>query len=99
MEAITICFLAVRGDVSQLRRCTSEGNKHSFGSPRQMLREFTVEQLIHLVDKLKLQMDAIFSGDLATSRNNKGYQKSFSDFVKSLMSAASKNAIIWTSRC
>ncbi len=35
-------------------------------------------------------MDAIFSSDLATSRNNKGYQQSFSDFVKSLMSAASK---------
>ena len=55
-----------------------------------MLREFTVEQLIRLVDKLKLQMDAIFSSDLATSWNNKGYQQSFSDFVKSLMSAASK---------
>ena len=55
-----------------------------------MLREFTVKQLIHLVNKLKLQMDAIFSSDLGTSRNNKGYQQSFSDFVKSLMSAASK---------
>ncbi len=55
-----------------------------------MLREFTVKQLICLVDKLKLQMDANFSRDLATSQNNKGYQQSFSDFFKSLMSAASK---------
>ncbi len=32
MEAITICFFAVCGDVSQLHQCTLEGNEHSFGS-------------------------------------------------------------------
>jgi hypothetical protein len=60
LEVIAVMFLAARSDVSQLRRCTSEANEHTYGHLRQILREFSVEQLIRLVDKVMLKTNAIF---------------------------------------
>jgi hypothetical protein len=51
LEGIAILFLCPRADVVQLRRVTSEANEHTYGSLRQLLREFTVEQLIYLVQQ------------------------------------------------
>ena len=92
LEVIAVMFLAARSDVSQLRRCTSEANEHTYGHLRQILREFSVEQLIRLVDKVMLKTNAIFSSDLATSRDNsgKGYTATFGDFLRSLRSATAK---------
>jgi hypothetical protein len=52
MEGISVLFLSIRSDVNQIRRCTSEPNEHTYGMLRQICREFTVEQLIHLVNKV-----------------------------------------------
>lgn len=92
LETVSVLFLVCRDDVSQLRRCTSEANEHFYGMLRQLLREFGLEQLIRLVDKIELKSKAIFESNLATSRDNsgKGYTATFGDFVQSLKSANTK---------
>ena len=52
LEAIAVLFLCPRDDIIQLVRATSEANEHTYGMLRQILREFTVEQLIYLVNKV-----------------------------------------------
>eukprot|EP00956_Cyclotella_meneghiniana_P024679 scaffold49857_cov71-Cyclotella_meneghiniana.AAC.11 len=42
-------------DFYKLVRATSEANEHTYGMLRQILREFTVEQLIYLVNKATLE--------------------------------------------
>lgn len=68
LECIAILMLVTRGDVSQLRRLTSESNEHTYGIWRTILREFTLAQLIAIVDKQLLKINAIFESGLATSR-------------------------------
>jgi hypothetical protein len=63
-----------------------------------MLREFNAEQLIRLIDKLQIKLDAIFQSGLLTVRNKskgKGYNASFPDFVKCLIEG-SKNPMAGT---
>ena len=90
METVAVLFLATRTDVSQLRRCTSEGNEHFYGSLRQILREFTAEQLIRIVAKQELRMNATFEGHLLTSRSAglKGYQQTYAEFISTIKTAA-----------
>lgn len=92
METIAVLFLVSRSDVSQPRRTTSEANEHTYGNWRQFLREFTIEQLIRIVDKQQLKMNAIFESNLAVSRDKggKGYQQTMPEFIKSLKLASSK---------
>lgn len=103
METIAVLFLVSRSDVSQPRRTTSEANEHTYGNWRQFLREFTIEQLIRIVDKQQLKMNAIFESNLAVSRDKggKGYQQTMPEFIKSLKLASSKRPpqvqLRWTS--
>ena len=92
LESIAVLFLVTRSDVSQPRRATSEPNEHTYGTLRQNQREFGVEQLIRLVQKMDIKMTSIFAGDLVVSRSNvaKGYQKTFPGFVNSLKAASAK---------
>ncbi len=95
MESIAVLFLVTRSNVSQVQRCASEANEHTYGALRKILQEFTVEQPIHLVDKLQLKMDAIFAGNLATSqtKNLAGYQKMFPEFISSVKKAPSNTRL------
>ena len=90
LESVAILFLVTRSDVTQARRGTSEANEHTYAAIRGIIREFTIEQLVQIVEKLNLKMEAIFNGNLATSRSNtggSGYQQTFPDFINSLRAA------------
>jgi len=87
LESIAIMFLVSRSDVSQSRRLTSECNEHMFGMYRMILREFNTEQVIRIVQKSIIKLDAVFESNLATSRSNtsfKGYQHTMYDYLNSL---------------
>ena len=56
-----------------------------------VLKEYTIEQLSHLVNRVQIRMDSIFAGNLLTSRGQSslsGYQSTSPDFIKSLRAAA-----------
>ena len=87
LESVGLLFLLARSDVLHPRRLTSECNEHTYGFWRMMLREFTMEQLIRIVDKSNIRLDAIFESDLVTARSHtsfKGYQHTFPEFLQSL---------------
>jgi hypothetical protein len=72
---------------------TSEANEHTYGCWRVIQSDFTLEQLIGIVDKSKIRSDAIYSSGLVTARGNstlKGYLSTFREFVENLKSAAAK---------
>jgi hypothetical protein len=92
LETFGLLFLVTRDDVSQLRRVTSECNEHIYGNWRQILREFNMEQLIDLVNKVSIRTEAIFRSGLLEWRGKSsggGYQSTTGDFVKSLQDMAS----------
>ena len=91
LESIGILFLVARSDVSQPRRATSEPNEHSYGAWRMLLREFNMEQLLRIVEKSKIKLDAIFESGLVTSRSKtyfKGYQQTYPEFIESLVASS-----------
>eukprot|EP00956_Cyclotella_meneghiniana_P010341 scaffold14318_cov102-Cyclotella_meneghiniana.AAC.1 len=90
LEAIAVLFLCPRDDVVQLRRATSEANEHTYGMLRQILREFTVEQLIYLVNKVNKITKAIYEGGLVPPVNDKGYQATLDEYVKIVKEASAK---------
>jgi hypothetical protein len=90
LEAIAVLFLCPRDDVIQLRRATSEANEHTYGMLRQILREFTVEQLIYLVNKVNKITKAIYEGGLVPPVNDKGYQATLDEYVKIVKEASAK---------
>ena len=84
LKTISFLFLVPRDDVSQTRRLTEEGNKHLYELWRMILQDFDMEQLIWIVQKSIIKLQAIFESGLVASRSNstsKGYQKSFPDFI------------------
>jgi len=48
--------------LSQPWQLTSEQNKHTFGKWQSVLNEFNIMQLLKLVDKTHIHMEAIFNG-------------------------------------
>ncbi len=92
LESIDVLFLVARSDVSQSRQTTSEGNEQAYGTMRGIQREFNMEQLVRIADKMKIKWDAIFDSDLATSSSNvgKGHLYKTSGFVNSIKAAAEK---------
>jgi len=95
LETIGVLFLVTRKDVSQPRPCTSESNEHTYGFWRMILREFNMEQVIRIVGKTNIRLDAIFEGNLVTSRSHtsfKGYQQTIPDFLKNLRATLNVNA-------
>ena len=92
LESVAMLFLAIRSDVSQPRRLTSEACEHTFGSVRQLQREFNVEQFNNLVERMQLRVKSIFGSSLIPSRSSmgKGYQATFADFINSLQNASAE---------
>ena len=86
LETVGLLFLFPRDDVSQGNLLTSECNEHTYGFWRMILREFSVEQLIRIVQKVTLKTEAIFESNLEISRFNKfkGYQSGTQAFIKLL---------------
>lgn len=83
-EAIGFMFLFPRNDVENPRYCTTEPTEHTFGGWRVQRSEATIEETIYMEQKRERKNNAIFAGDLATSRNPKnGYQATWANFVSS----------------
>ena len=62
---------------------------------RGILREFNLAQLIRIVQKCIIKIDAIFESDLVNSRSNtsfKGYQQTFEDFLNNTKSSSAEDA-------
>jgi len=72
LESVAMLFLVIRSDVSQPRRLTSEACEHTFGSVRQLQREFNVEQFNNLVERMQLRVKSIFGSSLIPSRSSMG---------------------------
>jgi hypothetical protein len=70
IETLSFMFLVSQSDVTQSRRITSEPNEHTCGCWRVMLPDFTIEQLIGIVDKNKIRFDAIFGSGLMTAQSS-----------------------------
>jgi hypothetical protein len=88
LETIGIIFLVARKDVEHPWRTTSKCNEHTHGMWQMMLREFNVEQLIRIVQKLMIKLDCIFESSLLLSWSNAGlygYQETMSGFIKSML--------------
>ena len=84
IETLSFMFLVSRSDVIQRRRLTSEPNEHTYGCWRVILPDFTIEQLIGIVDKNKIRFDAIFGSGLVTAQSSctlKGFLGPFCEFV------------------
>ncbi len=93
LESIGLLFLVPRKDVTQPRRAISECNEHTFGMYCMTLWEFNMEQLICIVQKSIIRLDAIFESNLVASRSIgfKGYQGSVPDFLAALRVKKSNN--------
>ena len=88
LESVAVLFLATRSDICILQVCTSEANEYTYGMLWQMCWKFNAEQFIHLLDKLRLKLDAIFCNNFETACNrNKvnGYINTFADFLNCLI--------------
>jgi hypothetical protein len=55
-----------------------------------LLREFTVEQLIYLVNKVNRVTKSIYEGGLSPGVSKKGYQATFQEYVKIVKEASSR---------
>ena len=86
LESVALLFLVSRSDVPQVRRGTSEPNEHFYGMLRQMLREFTAEELVHLCNKVQQKVNALFAGNLVPNRSNigSGYMPTFPEWLESM---------------
>ena len=84
--------ISKRKTLNSRKRMRLKLKTNTYGNWRQFLREFTIEQLIRIVDKQQLKMNAIFESNLAVSRDKggKGYQQTMPEFIKSLKLASSK---------
>ena len=81
-KAIGFMFLFPQKDVENPRYCTTEPTEHTFGGWRVQRSEATIEETIYMEQKREHKNNAIFAGDLATSRNPKnGYQATWANFV------------------
>ncbi len=86
LELIGLLFFVTWKDVTQPRGTTSECNEHTFGMYPMILREFNMEQLICIVQKSLIRIDAIFESNLVASRSMgfTGNQGSFPYFLADL---------------
>jgi hypothetical protein len=79
--AVSMCFLVMRSDVLNPRYLTSEPNEHTFGTMRAIKREFTVQEMCDIVDKLWRLLSGLFKGGLLKYRDpQKGDSATFDDF-------------------
>lgn len=57
---------------------------------RQQLQEFTVEQLIYLINKVNQVTKALYEGGLSSGVSGKGYQATFEEYIRIVREAFSK---------
>ena len=69
LELIGLLFLVQWKDVTQSRCDTYQCNEHTFGMYCMILREFNIKQLICIVQKSLIRLDAIFEITLVASRS------------------------------
>lgn len=78
----SICLM-VQSDVLKPRNTTTEAMEHTFGTFRQVQREFTVLELAQLCDKHSCCMDLMFKNGFVPSRDpQKGYGGTFFQWYK-----------------
>ena len=85
LESVALLFLVLRSDVPNTRRATSEPKENFYGLLRQFLLEFKVDELVHLVNKFMLKVNAMFKGNLVPQRSpgaSKGYLSTFPEWLK-----------------
>jgi hypothetical protein len=95
LETVGFMFLVTRADVWLHMLLTSESNEHTCGGWRQLLREFNMEQLIRIVWKHNVKLNAIFESNLVTARSGSsfsGYAQTFPQFPAALQGGASNDA-------
>ena len=96
LETVGFMFLVTRADVWLHILLPSESNEHTYGGWRQLLREFTMdmEQLIRIVWKHYVKLNAIFKSNLVTARSGSsfsGYAHTFPQFLAALRGGASND--------
>jgi hypothetical protein len=94
LETVGFMFLVTRADVWLHMLLTSESNEHTYGEWRQLLREFNIEQLIRIVRKHNVKLNAIFESNLVTATSGSsfsGYAQTFPQFLAALQGGASNN--------
>ena len=85
-ETLAFVFLALRSDVSKLRKNSSEPAEHMFGQCRTMNREFTVLEFAQLAEKLTRRLRLMYKSKFRPSRDpSKGYTATFNDFFSYTM--------------
>ena len=85
LKSVALLFLVLLSDVPNIRRATSEPNEYFYGLLCQLLREFKVDELMRLVNKLMLKVNAMFKGNLVPRRSpgaSKGYLSIFPEWLK-----------------
>jgi hypothetical protein len=93
LETVACLFWFPRRDVFQGQRLTSEGNEHTYGLWRMILREFNMEQLIRIVQKAIMKNDAMFESNFDACRSNamKGYPSGLQEFIKNMRNGSSSS--------
>ena len=69
-------------DITKPELATSEGEEHTFGMLRTIVREFNTMQFIQLIEKKTRRLNLIFRNGFSTSRDpQKGYAATFTKFI------------------
>ena len=82
-----MCFLILRHDVTKPHRVTSEPSEHSIAHLRSFVREFTVLDLIQIINKMGRLLVAQFESNLLTVRNQNdtgGYAATVDNNIESI---------------
>ena len=95
LETVAFLFLFIRRDV-QGQRLTSQANEHTFGIWPMILREFNMEQLIHIVQKAIIKNEAMFESNFDAFRSNamKGYPSGLQNFINNMKRGSSTSGPI-----
>ena len=81
LESTSNMFLVLNNLITSLRDCSSEPAEHDFGMLRQRVREFTICQLVGLLDSVKRRNTIMYKHNwLHSSEEQKGHNESLQDF-------------------
>ena len=82
-----MCFLILRHNVTKPHRVTSEPSEHSIAHRRSFVREFTVLDLIQIINKMGRLLVSQFESNLLTVRNQNdtdGYAATVDNNIESI---------------
>ena len=66
LEMVAFLFLMTRDDVAHNRQKKTDCNKHYYGLWRMINREFNMEQLIRIVQKIIISLMSVFMSGIST---------------------------------